>query len=150
MFSRISFFFFFCWIGKLFFFYKGVSPQFDDVALFIFHKHRLADKSALGGVAWVYFTTHRIKKELSICQSLLRPDLVSFPVLSQIKPQAPLLVVPFRQFLYSFKMLKDFILLKPRLYLKIDIYYQFHHHLVCELHPFIIYNINKKKKKKRI
>ena len=26
-------------------------------------------------------------------------DLVSFPVLSQIKPQAPLLVVPFRQFL---------------------------------------------------
>jgi hypothetical protein len=28
-------------------------------------------------------------------------DLVSFPVLSQIKPQAPLLVVPFRQFLYG-------------------------------------------------
>src|ERR1700761_2824538 len=26
-------------------------------------------------------------------------NLVSFPVLSQIKPQAPLLVVPFRQFL---------------------------------------------------
>jgi hypothetical protein len=26
-------------------------------------------------------------------------DLVSFPVLSQIKPQAPHLVVPFRQFL---------------------------------------------------
>jgi len=26
-------------------------------------------------------------------------DLVSFPVLGQIKPQAPLLVVPFRQFL---------------------------------------------------
>ena len=44
-------------------------------------------------------TTHRIKKELSICQSLLCLDLVSFPVLSQIKPQAPLLVVPFRQFL---------------------------------------------------
>jgi hypothetical protein len=38
-------------------------------------------------------------KELSICQSLLSPDLVSFPVLSQIKPQAPLLVVPSRQFL---------------------------------------------------
>jgi hypothetical protein len=38
-------------------------------------------------------------KELSICQSLLCPDLVSFPVLSQIKPQNPLLVVPFRQFL---------------------------------------------------
>ena len=32
-------------------------------------------------------------------QSSLCPDLVSFPVLSQIKPQAPLLVVPFRQFL---------------------------------------------------
>ena len=40
-----------------------------------------------------------IKKELSICQSSLCLDLVSFPVLSQIKPQAPLLVVPFRQFL---------------------------------------------------
>jgi hypothetical protein len=40
-----------------------------------------------------------IKKELSICQSSLCLDLVSFPVLSQIKPQAPRLVVPFRQFL---------------------------------------------------
>ena len=39
------------------------------------------------------------EKELSICLSLLCLDLVSFPVLSQIKPQAPLLVVPFRQFL---------------------------------------------------
>ncbi len=35
----------------------------------------------------------------SICQSSLSLDLVSFPVLGQIKPQAPLLVVPFRQFL---------------------------------------------------
>lgn len=34
-------------------------------------------------------TIHKIKKELSICQSLLCLDLVSFPVLSQIKPQAP-------------------------------------------------------------
>jgi len=34
-------------------------------------------------------TNHKIKKELSICQSLLCLDLVSFPVLSQIKPQAP-------------------------------------------------------------
>ena len=33
-----------------------------------------------------------IKKELSICQSSPCLDLVSFPVLSQIKPQAPLLV----------------------------------------------------------
>ena len=32
-------------------------------------------------------------------QSLFHLDLVSFPVLSQIKPQAPRLVVPFRQFL---------------------------------------------------
>ena len=32
-------------------------------------------------------------------QSYRSLDLVSFPVLSQIKPQAPLLVVPFRQFL---------------------------------------------------
>ncbi|KAL0098588.1 hypothetical protein PUN28_020544 [Cardiocondyla obscurior] len=44
-------------------------------------------------------TTHRIKKELSICQSFRCLGLVRFPVLSQIKPQAPLLVVPFRQFL---------------------------------------------------
>eukprot|EP00831_Metopus_contortus_P079743 TRINITY_DN7_c0_g1_i34.p1 TRINITY_DN7_c0_g1~~TRINITY_DN7_c0_g1_i34.p1 ORF type:complete len:236 (+),score=-19.23 TRINITY_DN7_c0_g1_i34:611-1318(+) len=44
-------------------------------------------------------TTHRIKKELSICQSCQCLDLVNFSVLSQIKPQAPLLVVPFRQFL---------------------------------------------------
>src|SRR3954465_1988834 len=36
-----------------------------------------------------FTTTHKIKKELSICQSLLCLDLVSFPVLSQIKPQAP-------------------------------------------------------------
>ena len=34
-------------------------------------------------------TTFEIKKELSICQSLSNLDLVSFPVLSQIKPQAP-------------------------------------------------------------
>ena len=38
-------------------------------------------------------------KERSVCHSSPCPDLVSFPVLSQIKPQAPLLVVPFRQFL---------------------------------------------------
>ena len=35
----------------------------------------------------------------SICQSCPCPGRVRFPVLSQIKPQAPLLVVPFRQFL---------------------------------------------------
>eukprot|EP00830_Metopus_es_P019296 TRINITY_DN705_c0_g1_i2.p1 TRINITY_DN705_c0_g1~~TRINITY_DN705_c0_g1_i2.p1 ORF type:complete len:261 (+),score=-8.34 TRINITY_DN705_c0_g1_i2:276-1058(+) len=39
-------------------------------------------------------TTQQIKKELSICQSFYCLDLVSFPVLSQIKPQAPLLVCP--------------------------------------------------------
>ena len=44
-----------------------------------------------------------IKKELSICPSLLCLDLVSFPVLCQTTPQAPLLVVPFRQFLYNTK-----------------------------------------------
>ena len=32
--------------------------------------------------------------------TLLCLDLVGFPVLCPIKPQAPLLVVPFRQFLY--------------------------------------------------
>ena len=44
-------------------------------------------------------TIPRIKKELSICPSLQGPDLVTFPVLSQIKPHTPRLVVPFRQFL---------------------------------------------------
>ena len=44
-------------------------------------------------------TIRRIKKELSICPSRQRPDLVTFPVLSQIKPHTPHLVVPFRQFL---------------------------------------------------
>ena len=39
------------------------------------------------------------QKELSSWQSSLCLDLVSFPVLSQVKPQAPLLVVPLRQFL---------------------------------------------------
>ena len=44
-------------------------------------------------------TVQRIKKEPSICQSPLRPNLVTFPVLSQIKPHTPRLVVPFHQFL---------------------------------------------------
>lgn len=44
-------------------------------------------------------TIQGIKKEHSICQSSPCPDLVKFPVLSQIKPHAPRLVVPFRQFL---------------------------------------------------
>lgn len=44
-------------------------------------------------------TIQRIKKEPSICPSSLRPDPVTFPVLSQIKPQTPRLVVSFRQFL---------------------------------------------------
>ena len=39
------------------------------------------------------------QERTSICQSSLCPDLVSFPVLSRIKPQIPHLVVPFRQFL---------------------------------------------------
>ena len=38
-------------------------------------------------------TTQWIEKELSICQSLHCPDLVKFPVLSQIKPHTPRLVV---------------------------------------------------------
>ena len=35
-----------------------------------------------------------MKKEVSICHSLMCLDLVCFSVLTQIKPQAPLLVVP--------------------------------------------------------
>ena len=41
-----------------------------------------------------------MKKKLSICESLLCLDLVIFVVLNGIKPQAPLLVVPFRQSLH--------------------------------------------------
>ncbi|KAG8170584.1 hypothetical protein JTE90_005341 [Oedothorax gibbosus] len=44
-------------------------------------------------------TTHEIKKELLICQSSPCPGLVGFAALSQIEPQAPLLVVTLRQFL---------------------------------------------------
>ncbi len=44
-------------------------------------------------------TIQRILKELSICQSSHCPDLVRFPVLGQIKPHTPRLVVSFRQFL---------------------------------------------------
>ena len=42
-------------------------------------------------------STERLKARQMICQSSPCPDLMSFPVLSQIKPQAPLLVVPFCQ-----------------------------------------------------
>ena len=45
-------------------------------------------------------TTLKTKKEPSICQSLPCLDLVSFLVLNRIKPQAPLLEVPFRQSLH--------------------------------------------------
>ncbi len=44
-------------------------------------------------------TTQWIEEELSICQSLHCPDLVKFPVLSQIKPHTPRLVVSFRNVL---------------------------------------------------
>ena len=47
-----------------------------------------------------YTTTLKTKEELSICESLPRLDLVSFPVLSQTKLQAPLLEVRFRQSLH--------------------------------------------------
>jgi hypothetical protein len=70
-------------------------PQFDGLANAAplankRDEHRLADTlvPALMGSSANTFT-HRIKKELSICQSSLCLDLVSFPVLSQIKPQAP-------------------------------------------------------------
>ena len=39
------------------------------------------------------------RKSRSVCQSSRCPGPVRFPVLSRIKPQAPLLVVSFRQFL---------------------------------------------------
>ena len=45
-------------------------------------------------------TTLKMKKKLSICESLLCLDVVIFLVLNGIKPQAPLQVVPFRQSLH--------------------------------------------------
>ena len=44
----------------------------------------------------MHHAIHWIKRELSICQSLLCHNLGSSRVLGQIKPQAPLLVVPIR------------------------------------------------------
>jgi len=58
-----------------------------------FFAHRASERVRQLGQTYSgtwFTTTHRIKKELSICQSLLCLDLVSFPVLSQIKPQAPI------------------------------------------------------------
>jgi len=46
-----------------------------------------------------YLYSNKQKKELSVYQSLLCLDLVRFPVLSHIKPQTPLQVVAFHQFL---------------------------------------------------
>jgi hypothetical protein len=82
-----------------------MSPQFDGLAAsrrlaFVSRRRdRLATRFArrfasgrvalMGNGAKIHNFTHRIKKELSICQSSLCLDLVSFPVLSQIKPQAP-------------------------------------------------------------
>lgn len=55
-------------------------------------------------------TTHIIKKELSICQSLMCLDLVSFPVLSQIKPQAPILVEQYKPAFTLIRVCSDYIL----------------------------------------
>ena len=51
------------------------------------------------------------KNELLICHSFPCLDLVRFPVLSQINPQAPLLVVPFHQFKFS---LVTILFLEPK------------------------------------
>jgi hypothetical protein len=54
----------------------------------------VSNRNVCNGVVIMVFvrtTTHKIKKELSICQSSLCLALKSFPVLSQIKPQVPLL-----------------------------------------------------------
>ena len=56
----------------------------------------VSNRNVCNGVVIMVFvrtTTHKIKKELSICQSSLCLALKSFPVLSQIKPQVPLLKV---------------------------------------------------------
>jgi hypothetical protein len=77
-----------------------MSPQFDGLADNAQPRKKTAAQRLAarfvpaitpdGPLSWaIVLITHRIKKELSICQSSLCLDLVSFPVLSQIKPQAP-------------------------------------------------------------
>ena len=64
----------------------------------------------------MHHAIHWIKRELSICQSLLCHNLGSSRVLSQIKPQAPLLVVPIRPCLiFMFNVLSALPGFRPRL-----------------------------------
>ena len=86
-----------------------------------------------------HWFTHRIKKELSICQSSLCLDLVSFPVLSQIKPQAPACSEQYFQCIAPPKLSAIFRL-PLRSHLSVGADYILnrrtaHCHLVCELHP---------------
>ena len=63
---------------------------------------RLAGQSEVIGMNKSYnpeITPRTTNGHAPICQSYLCVALVSFPVLGQLEPQAPLLVVPFRQFL---------------------------------------------------
>ena len=63
-----------------------------------------------------YTVSLRESRELSICQSLLCHILGSFHVLSQIRPQAPLLVVPIRPCLiFMFNVLSALPGFSPRL-----------------------------------
>ena len=64
----------------------------------------------------MHHAIHQIKRELSLCQSLLCHILGSFHVLSQIRPQAPLLAVPIRPCLiFMFNVLPALPGFRPRL-----------------------------------
>ena len=68
------------------------SPQFDGLATSLASQNgqRVTSVALSRSLSWatMHFT-HRIKKELSICQSSLCLDLVSFPVLRFLESEAP-------------------------------------------------------------
>ena len=75
----------------------------------LFFKKVFSRKKCVVRNCWMIFPKHfweSIGETLTLlwekthCESLLGLDLVSFPVLSHNKLQAPVLVVPFRQFLF--------------------------------------------------
>ena len=76
--------------------------MFEIYFIFFLHTQRRdqTDKWLYQLRTAMHHAIHWIKRELSICQSLLCHNLGSSRVLSQIKPQAPLLVVPIRPCLF--------------------------------------------------
>ena len=96
--SLTCLFFFFSFYSSLFsFLFSPSSSLSSSLSLslsFTAHTETRSTRHQLRTA--MHHAIHWIKRELSICQSLLCHILGSFHVLSQIKPQAPLLVVPIR------------------------------------------------------